>query len=368
MKIGIVPRDFPKRTITASDFARIRKSLLLSISAQGSSPFKPRFSQGMTSRAGWLVLHCSNLETANWVKSLDIWIAYDCNVVFETEFPRGYKAVAFFPRSSDLETELILGVIQGENEGISTADWKVLHRSDSEGNVTLVFHIDAASAERLKVLKYFIDFGIGQRVRFRIKEQGPSSSEGLPPEPMDTVPPVNHPPSMVLTTPIAPQQPFAPGSEQVNPPTSDLAAHGPRGSQTTAQSAPPVRRTPRVPVVTMVSSATVSQAVVQTVAQSSAAIADQTATTVADRPPKVSATVSKSFAEVVADLPTAELSVPSRFTQRDGKTKRTASLLTEPNRPAVPSRPSSKRSAGRQDSALANRKSTGKQAGSKTSK
>lgn len=177
VKIGIVPQLYPDHKLNVVDRTRFQKDVERSIVAHKASATKPKFVQLPTLYNGFVIFHCADVSTANWLKSLPLWEENSHIALEEHQFPTVNVVVGYFQSSTDRSSDDILGLIQGQNEDLNTDLWKVTHRSEIKSCAVVHFEIDAASLERLRNLGFKVDFGYGQKVKLTPK--GVKSMSGV---------------------------------------------------------------------------------------------------------------------------------------------------------------------------------------------
>lgn len=167
--VGIFPSEFPARRLNDEEVDLIRTKILISIAGQKDESIKPRFTQQFTIRSGWLIFYCSGPETAKWLKSLPLWSELSCHALDQSEFPRLHVATGYFRDSADLEPELILNMIQGQNMDIDTSSWYVVKKSTEGRLAVLTVELDEMSVEQLSSQNYHVHYGFGQRIKLKPK-------------------------------------------------------------------------------------------------------------------------------------------------------------------------------------------------------
>ncbi|XP_017466152.1 PREDICTED: uncharacterized protein LOC108359036 [Rhagoletis zephyria] len=129
-------------------------------------------------RGGWLLVICSNAQTATWLKSNAQFIKTKCrldvNFLEENEFPRTRVIRGYFPQSLQLSNEKILNTITAQNR-ISTGSWEISHRLPSGQFVHLVLLIDHVSMTRLAAVNGRIAYRFGKH---KITSEGHFAYEG----------------------------------------------------------------------------------------------------------------------------------------------------------------------------------------------
>lgn len=174
VRMAIVPLDYPKTKLTDEDFKSLTADVKQKIFEQRREATKPNFTRLPQIKAGWMILHCEDRATADWVKSQHIGREKLCKIVEEADFPKEQTLVGFFQGSAEEENDMILGMVQGQNKDLDTESWKVLHRENHNTCAELTIELDSRSAEQLKAMKYTVRYGFGQKVTLRPKWKGKS--------------------------------------------------------------------------------------------------------------------------------------------------------------------------------------------------
>jgi hypothetical protein len=164
-KVGILHQGFPKDCLSNDQLKAIQEAILQKIVDLEEGSVKPKF-LGSTYRAGWMVLNCANEATAKWlfehVGTLSPWEGAKLKAVEEKDLPKAIIVNAFFPDSVEDNNERILKLLRGQNDGLSTADWRILRRTQEGSAVHLTMSIDGPSCENLKKTGYKASFKFGQ--------------------------------------------------------------------------------------------------------------------------------------------------------------------------------------------------------------
>jgi Domain of unknown function (DUF4780) len=181
VKIGIFAKSYPERKLTEEDLSQIKQEIEKLIGEQKDRPLKPTFKQLPSRRSsGWIIFHCSNRETADWLKALKLWKDRECNPLEEEDFPKEHTLTGYFLSSADKTSELILAMVQGQNSNLSTANWKILNRIEEKTCLILTIEVDQPSFEGLRELNFWIDFGFGQRVKLNPRKKEKKSDQDPP--------------------------------------------------------------------------------------------------------------------------------------------------------------------------------------------
>ncbi|XP_005183759.1 uncharacterized protein LOC101899978 [Musca domestica] len=163
INMGIIPLDLYENPLTTQDLERLQEAIIDATIETGCA-VKPQF-EGCYPRRGWLMVSCSNSNTAKWLQeNVDIIkrkSALDLRIIEELEFPYTYYVHGKFPNSQGLANDKILGTIEAQNQ-LKASMWRVLQRKWSEGsNVELSLAVDRKSWEQLKQTKGYIAYRFG---------------------------------------------------------------------------------------------------------------------------------------------------------------------------------------------------------------
>jgi hypothetical protein len=125
-----------------------------------------------------MVFHCSDKETADWLRAQDYWELTGLRTLEEKDFPKSSLMVGYFKQSATLKTDTILGCIEAQNRGLPATRWVLKARKDEVSLAILTLEVDYASTEWLKAKNFTVDFGMGQLVRLRLaKNDRPKPKE-----------------------------------------------------------------------------------------------------------------------------------------------------------------------------------------------
>jgi hypothetical protein len=164
-KVGILHQGFPEDSLSNDQMKAIQEAILQKIVDLEEGSVKPKF-LGSTYRAGWMVLNCENEATAKWlldhVGTLSPWEGAKLKAVEKKDLPKAIIVNAFFPDSVEDNNERILKLLRGQNDGLSTAGWRILRRTQEGSAVHLTMSIDGPSCENLKKIGYKASFKFGQ--------------------------------------------------------------------------------------------------------------------------------------------------------------------------------------------------------------
>ena len=100
-KVGIVPKEYPQSTLTTGDISTIKDAVLGMIANQRN--IRPRFVQNASAKSGWLVFHCADEVTAEWLKGQSYWTQIGCQALEESKFPRDHVVVGYFKHAPELQ-------------------------------------------------------------------------------------------------------------------------------------------------------------------------------------------------------------------------------------------------------------------------
>lgn len=169
IKIGIAPKTYPEAKLDEKGAEDIRKDILKQIFEQRDGTVKPKFTRGSSNKSGWMILYCADETTAQWIKNLKIWPIKELKAMEEKDFPTEHVLMGYFSNSTEDSSEFILGVLKGVNDNLKTEDWRVLNRKEDRKTklVSLLLEVDAESVKVIASANFQLDYGMGQRVKFR---------------------------------------------------------------------------------------------------------------------------------------------------------------------------------------------------------
>ncbi|XP_053968678.1 uncharacterized protein LOC128870102 [Anastrepha ludens] len=135
---------------------------------------------GTTYKAGYLVLHCKESTSAEWVKAAisnaSPWEGATLWATEKSKIPHSRIAVGYFPNSVKVETAKILDFVQGQNKGLNFDSWRLLKRAEKGSDVTLVVAVDQKSAANLKEYNGRVNYHFIQ-VTLRLKSKNITTEE-----------------------------------------------------------------------------------------------------------------------------------------------------------------------------------------------
>ncbi|XP_073847142.1 uncharacterized protein [Musca autumnalis] len=174
VNMGLVPLDLFENPFDHHDLDRLQEAIIDAAIETGCE-IKPQF-EGCHPRRGWLMVSCSNANTAEWLETnVDIIktkSGLELRIIPESDFPCNYFVHAKFPNSQGLPNDKILGTIEAQNQ-LKATTWRVLQRKWSEGsNVELSLAIDKKSWQKLKELKGHIAYRFGH-IYLKMQQQQP---------------------------------------------------------------------------------------------------------------------------------------------------------------------------------------------------
>lgn len=148
-KIGI--KHEGDEPLTTEQMKLLEKTVLAAIRKMDNQEWKPGFA-GTEKRSGWMLIRCTNPETAAWLKAsskeLAEAAAIPITVMEEEEFPKPQMVRAFLPDSKDDPIEEIKDYLRVQGH-FTTGTWSVVHRSTVGKLEEIVFAVDDASAEQI---------------------------------------------------------------------------------------------------------------------------------------------------------------------------------------------------------------------------
>lgn len=181
-RIGIIPTDYPIRSLAREEMEEIRMCILELVTRQtGPTDIKPRFTQQPSFRCGWIVVYCANDDTAAWIKSQNCWQNFGCTAIDSIEFPKENVLVGRFKYCESFNNIFIRNLIAGQND-LNTDQWRVMNRNVEGNVVTLTFEVNEESLSALRRLKFTVCYGFGLDTKLKIVR---TSKRGEPPNPND---------------------------------------------------------------------------------------------------------------------------------------------------------------------------------------
>ncbi|XP_053961872.1 uncharacterized protein LOC128865629 [Anastrepha ludens] len=174
-KLGIIPPNYPTTIWSTEKLTAIQHAILEAIRKKQTGPAKPKFNS-CSFRPGYIVISCVCDDTANWLKEavpkLKPWKYAQLKIVQEADIPRSQIFVGHFPELDSTSTEDIISLLDGQNEGLNTNDWRVLNRVRKGTVVEITVAIDPISTEVIKTLNNCLNYGFG-KTQLRPKSKGP---------------------------------------------------------------------------------------------------------------------------------------------------------------------------------------------------
>lgn len=148
VKIGIMLTNYPKVQMSTEQLDALQEALLLKIEMQRNEDVKPKFAK-CSYKQGYLALDCKDQITANWLKdvtgSLSPWDNAELIALDVKDIPRPDTFHAFFPLSADFSDERLKGLIESQNDGLSTNGWKILNRTNANKHAEWLLNVDEDS-------------------------------------------------------------------------------------------------------------------------------------------------------------------------------------------------------------------------------
>lgn len=186
VKIGLVPLEYPKVKMTKDDPEKAMEVLKKLICEQKTGTIKPVFACRPFLRNGFLVLICSNKETAEWTKQQQTALcSMGVTVVEEDYFPDKSTLTGYFRGAMEDSNDTILELVEGQNACLEASKWCVVNRRNTNEHAVLTLLVNQESLVVLKQNKFLVNFGFGLKVKFHQgrqeppKEEAAASSEGM---------------------------------------------------------------------------------------------------------------------------------------------------------------------------------------------
>lgn len=183
VKVGIISKGFPSKIMSTAHLDAVQDALLLKIEEQRHAVIKPKFTN-CSYKSGYLVLACKDQATATWLKdvtrSLTPWENAELIALDEKDIPRPDLFHAFLPLSADYSNERLKGLIESQNDGISTNGWRILNRSNANKHAEWTLNVDEESLKILANCNFVLNFRFGETQLRKVKTQGQRQCEGKP--------------------------------------------------------------------------------------------------------------------------------------------------------------------------------------------
>lgn len=174
VSVGFLPLHYPDILLTDLQMGNIQAAIMDAVEANLDDPsfgFKPSF-RGSQYRPGWMVLNCSDEDTAKWLfnnaKRLCKVDGVDLVMVRRENFPHSLIITGHLPNSLEAPNDQIKRWIDGQNVGLGARGWRVIGRINNGTMVQITFSVDAASIAALGHLGWHINYRFG-RVQLRCR-------------------------------------------------------------------------------------------------------------------------------------------------------------------------------------------------------
>lgn len=177
MKLAVVPKDFPEKTLTEEQSELLQDALLERITPSEDGEVAQFLSTQM--RDGALIVVCANSWTKAWLENviseIQPWEDADLEVKPGNILMRRAKVLFWVPKLyKKKEASRILELLQNQNKNLKTEDWKVVTRKEVPDGVTLVLAINEQSFKALEAIDFKPFLGMG-RATFRVLSRPPES-------------------------------------------------------------------------------------------------------------------------------------------------------------------------------------------------
>nr|XP_016939775.2 uncharacterized protein LOC108017271 [Drosophila suzukii] len=162
VRIGVAPES-AGTLLTAEEVTRIKEAIV-DVTVENSGSQKPQF-EGCVPRRGWLLITCSNLSTAEWLKQnfchIQAKVEIKLKLMKESELPKKNVVLGYFPDSLSTSSEKVLQIIEAQNS-VSTAEWRVMNRLIHGDFLHLVMAVDNESHKKLVKMGGLIFYRFGR--------------------------------------------------------------------------------------------------------------------------------------------------------------------------------------------------------------
>ncbi|XP_017058725.1 uncharacterized protein LOC108099613 [Drosophila ficusphila] len=156
--------------LTSNQMSSIKEAII-DVTVEQSGNLKPQF-EGCAARKGWLLVICSNLLTAEWLKRnfshVRTKAGLKLRLMGEEELPRKNVVQGYFPDSLSTSSKKVLDIIEAQNP-VSTSEWRVMNRLTHGDLLHLVLTVDNESHKKLVDLDGIISFRFG-RLKLSMRE------------------------------------------------------------------------------------------------------------------------------------------------------------------------------------------------------
>lgn len=168
INIGIIPRNFPNKKMKIEEIMLLQKEILKLLSEQKNESIQLRFTRRPTAKFGWMIFHCTDKLTANWLQSQELWTDKELITVDKNKFPEGHILVGYFKKSFQEKSIFILGIVEAQNKDLDPSTWKIVKReNDKKGGATITVEVDGSTFKTLEKTEFLVHYAFGQRVRLK---------------------------------------------------------------------------------------------------------------------------------------------------------------------------------------------------------
>lgn len=159
------------KLLSDNEMKMIHDALLVEI-AKGEAGKGPRFC-GFFHKKGFILILCENHDSQDWlvkaVEKIKPWPEAELSTKIKN---RTLIASTFLPGKEADTVEKALKLLQIQNKGLNTEEWKVLNENEFQGGRVVTFSIDRYSFEALKVSKFKALLGF-RKIFFKIMNPQP---------------------------------------------------------------------------------------------------------------------------------------------------------------------------------------------------
>lgn len=172
IKAAVTCENYPETRLTEEQMLLTQQSILDKI--HSGMAIHPQF-QGSKFEQGALLLYCKNDETWRWLENLvpqlTPWEGAKLKAILAKDLIQLVKVI--FEAPSELkkaDSDVILSKIEGQNGGLSTKNWKILQKKETDKGLTVVCLLDKDSVEVLdtRMMRIFLGF---HTVKFTILDK-----------------------------------------------------------------------------------------------------------------------------------------------------------------------------------------------------
>lgn len=153
IRLEVLPINYPIDLLSPERIKFVEEQIVKKLAEQRNSVIKPGF-LSIVHRIGYIYLIAKDRATAYWLKSLFNWTSEGLRVtdVFDHQYTNCIEAT--FPMSADMSTAAVFNLLQGQNPGIYTENWKIISEIATGTTLNLIIAMDSMSLATLEREKF----------------------------------------------------------------------------------------------------------------------------------------------------------------------------------------------------------------------